>query len=249
MVTLNQILNSSLVLGFAWLISTVIFERNNLEDFVPYNSFEIPKSLQPKEWQTLHDKFGTLIQLINATEFSVAFQMNDMITAFKAILNSMGTGKYELLSVEDSTPLSLTNVMIQDVETLAVMKFSRVDFIVETTNPFVINKVIVTPDQEFNSSQKILPKEPLSPQKFRIRNPLHLFHPYYTSDEDMKMTPGDKLLFDTTVREKSNELQTMASQNAVLTGNTVILPASSLPSADQVSKNIVGAGPLHFVNV
>lgn len=248
MVNWNR-LKPILLLGLACLIYNVMMETRNLENFVPYNSFEVPTNLTGKEWQTLNDKFGTLVQLVNTTQFSVAFQMEDMINAFATILNNMGVGKFTILSVGGSSPLTLTDVLVQDFNTLAVTRFKRVDFVVEAVNPFVIHKVIITPDPQFLASQNILPRDKLAPSMFRIQNPLRLFYPYPTSDDDMRLTPTDKQLFATTMSEKATQLGTMATQDAVPIGTVATLPAMALPAASEMSKDIVGAGPLHPVGL
>ena len=248
MVNLNR-LRPLLFFAFAYLIYTVILERKDLSHFVPYNSFEVPKNLTDKEWQTLNDKFGNLIQIVNTTEFSVAFRMDDMISAFVTILNNVGVGKFIVLSVGSSTALSLTDVVVQDVNTLAVTRFKRVDFIVEAVNPFIINKVIITPDKQFVASQNVLPKDNLQPQMFRIQNELHLFYPYRTSDDDMRLTDIDKTLFQQTANEKALQLSSMSTQNPVTAGTVAQVPAMSLPTSSQLDPGIVGAGPLHPIGM
>ena len=237
----------ALVLGY--LLYTYVQEKRSISQFVPYNSFEAPTTLKPEEWQHLNDKFGTLVQLVNTTAFSVTYQLNNMTAALSTILNNMGLGRFDVLSVGDSTPLTLTNVVVQDANTLAVMRFKRVDFIVDSMNPFIIHRMVLTPDEQYISSQKVLPQDKLSPSMFRIDNQLHLFSPYKTSDDDMRLTTVDQDLFNKTMADKALQLNNMATQDAVPVGTVATLPAMSLPTATQVSSEIVGAGPLHPIGL
>lgn len=241
------------VLAFvAYVLYTFAVQNEKVDNFVPFNAFEVPQYLKPQEWQMLNDKFGNLVQLTNTTNFSVATQtgsIEELIKALDRIINSIGTGRFNILSIGSSLPLTLTDVVVQDVDTLAVTKFSRVDFVVESTNPYIIHKVIVTPDPQFVSSQKVVPQDALSPKMFRIKNPLHLFYPYATSDDDMRLTAGDETLFRTTVEEKADQMLSMSSTNAVNAGTVAMIPATTLPTAETISKQIVGAGPLHPIGL
>jgi len=249
MVSFAKTLKPLLVLLFAYLIYTVALDRHSISEFVPSNSFEVPTTLSPQDWQKLNDKFGTLIQIVNTTTFSVSYQLDNMLAALVTILNNVGVGKFEVLSVGFSTPLTLEDVVIQDVNTLAVTRFKRVDFIVESLNPFIIQRVVITPDKQFIASQNVIPNEPLKPEFFRINNPLHLFNPYKTSDDDMRLTSADVVLFQKTAAEKAKEMEKMASENAVTAGTVKVLQAMSLPTAATVSQEIVGAGPLHPIGL
>jgi hypothetical protein len=197
----------------------------------------------------LNDKFGTLVNLVNTTTFSVAYQLDNMIDALSTILNNVGVGKFDILSVGTSTPLTLSDVVIQDVNTLAVTRFKRVDFIVESLNPFIIQKLIITPDKQFIASQNVIARDPNAPAIFRIQNALHLFNPYRTSDDDMNLTKADLALFESTILEKEKEMNKMATSNVVPGGSIKSISAMALPSAAMVSKEIVGAGPLHPIGL
>jgi len=246
---LSSLYKPLFVLVIGYMIYTVMLERNTLSHFVPYNSFEVPKNMDPKDWQKLNDKFGNLIQLVNTTTFSVAYQLDNMVAAFKTVINNIGVGSFEILSVGETTPLSITNVVIQDVSTLAVTRLKRVDFVVESMNPFVISKVIITPDTQYIASQNVTPKDPLVPNLFRTKNALHLFYPYKSSDDDMMLTDVDRKLFEITQNEKAAELQKMATGDVVPAGAVATIPAMSLPTASVISKEIVGAGPLHPIGM
>lgn len=238
-----------LLLALTYFIYTELAGRKNISDFVPYNSFEIPTSLSPKDWQKLNDKYGTLVQIVNTTTFNVAYQLDNMLATFSTVLNNVGVGRFDILSVGTSTPLSLLDVVVQDIDTLAVTRFKRVDFIVESMNPFVIQKVLITPDDQFISSQNITPLDPENPNMFRLKNNLHLFYPYRTSDDDMRLTKTDVQLFNKTMNEKNDQLVKMATENTVPAGTVVSVPAMSLPSSNIISKEIVGAGPLHPISL
>jgi hypothetical protein len=249
MVSLQQ-LKQILILMFAYLIYSMSLEKtDDISHFVPWNSYEAPTNMKPQEWQQLNDKFSTLIQTVNSTNFAVGYQLNNMVEALKTVLNNVGVGNYIILSVGNSTPLSLTDVVVQDVSTLAVTRFSRIDFIVESMNPFIISKVIITPDKQYISSQNVLPKDPLKPNVFRIENCLHQFSPYATSDDAMTLTNVDLNMFQQTMAEKANELVNAQTTNAVPAGSVAQLPAMSLPPAESLDKGIVGAGPLHPIGL
>lgn len=247
MVWLNQV-KTLLVIAFAYLIYTTFLDKS-ISKFVPYNSFEVPQSLSSKEWQQLNDKFGTLIQVVNTTTFSVAYQLNNMTAALLTILNNVGIGSFVILSVGTSSPLTLTDVVIQDVNSLAVTRFARVDFIVESMNPFIISRVVLTPDKQYISSQDVTPRDKLRPNFFRLENELSLFSPYKTSDNSMMLTNVDKQMFLDTITEKDKELANMAESDSVTAGSVAVIPAMNLPTASQVSSEIVGAGILHPVGL
>lgn len=230
-----------------------------IDRFVPYNTYEAVspdnKNLSQSDWQTLNNKFGRLVQLVNSTTFDTSYQTDNLIDILTTVLNSSGAGKYVILSVGDSKQFTLLNTLIQDVSTLAIVRFKQVDFIVEGVKPLKVNKVIITPDKEFKSSQKVLPVDKLKPDFFQIQNPLHLFAPYKTSDDDMKITDSDKIVFYQDIEKKILSNGTAAqkpikslSVPVAITSETPSLFVSSVPPS-ALSPFIVGAGPLHPVGL
>ena len=246
---MDDIIKALVLLGFGYLIYYVMMERKQLAHFVPSNAFEVPRKMDEETWQKLNDKFGQLVQLINTTPFEMAYNLEDMIGAFVLILNNMGVGKFNVLSVGKSDQFTLLDVVVQDVDTMAVTRFSRVDFVVESMNPFKLRQVLITPDKQWVSSQNVTPTDFLRPDHFRIKNPLHLFNPYETSDDDMRLTPSDGFLFKQTMTEKANIMENMETKNGVPEGAVSSLPAMSLPTVSQINKEIVGAGPLHPIGL
>jgi hypothetical protein len=238
-----------LLMGLVYIIYCLVAKNDRLSPFVPSNAFEVPRNVDPATWQKLNDKFGQLIQLVNTTPFQVAHRELDFVGAFGNIINNLGIGKFTVLSVGYNQQFTLRDVVVQDVDTMAVTRFSRVDFIVESTYPFVIRQVIITPDKQWINSQKVLPKDNLKPNFFRLKNPLHLFYPYATSDDDMALGTSDKILFQQTMKEKADALTAMSAQDSVKMGTVVSLPAMQLPTAYQVSSEIVGAGILHPIGL
>lgn len=234
---LNQ-LTPLLFLVFAYLIYHMTMQNSRVDTFVPYNAFEAPDpdKMKGKDWQILNEKFGRLIQLVNASTFDVAYQLDDQANAFKDILNNMGVGTFNVISIGATEPFTLREVLVQDVNSLAVTKFSRVDFIVESMNPFKIQKMIITPDKQFVSSSNVRPTESLKPDHmFRMQNPLGLFYPYRSSDNEMIITPDDSKMFDKLIAEKATQLDLMR-ENTIKGGPTQRNPTNT---------GIVGAGPLY----
>lgn len=195
-----------LLMALAFLLYHAIIEKR--ESFVPYNSFEaLPETISAPLWKDIHDKFGTLVQTLNNGTYSASYELSNLIETFLKMLNDAGYGKYIILSVGESRQFTLVDVLVQDIETLAITKFIRVDFSVDSINPFKIQKVIITPDTEFVSSQSVQPQDS-NRDFFRIKNPLHLFSPYKTTDNDMAISSDDTQLFNKTLNEKETQLLT-----------------------------------------
>lgn len=236
MVIWTRIIKPIILFTFAYFIYTMMMDNKNLEyaHFVPSNVFETPKNLNDKDFKQVADKFGTLIQIVNGTAFNVSYQLDNILNAFITILNNAGVGKFIVVSVGENQQFTLLNVLIQDVNTLAITRFKRVDFIVESLNPFKIHKVIITPDQQFISSQNVVPTDKLKQELFRIQNPLHLFYPYRTSDNEMIITSDDNKLFTKELQDKAVILKTISEGRDNTTSTNIDL-----------SNDIVGTGPLH----
>lgn len=245
-----------LVILFTFLLFQSI--RGGSESFVPSNSFEAPGNISTQQWQKLNDKFAQLIQIVNTTNYSVSYQLDNMVSVFTAILNSTGLGRFTVISVGESKPFSLFNVIIQDIETLAMVKFSRVDLIPGSMQPYIIEKIIITPDPSFLSSERVVPQDKLREQLFQIDNPLHLFYPYKTSDNEMVITASDRDVFGQTLSEKNAALLSFpegapvgsipaATGQPVAGAPTATVNVSPVPT--QLSQSIVGAGPLHPVGL
>lgn len=186
------------------------------ETFVPENMYEIlPESIPPSAWKEVNNKFGTLIQAVNGTAFNSSFELDNTLGVFLEMLNNLGKGKYVILSVGENTQFTFKDVIVQDIETLSVTKFTRVDLVVDSMNPFKFKKVIITPDKYFNSTQNVQGKtDELSNEFFEIKNPLHLFYPYETTDNDMAITPYDMEIFkkEEMLRKMNEENQKKNSQ-------------------------------------
>ena len=237
MVSFTKYVKPLILLTFAFFIYIMMMDGKNLDKFVPSNSFEIPNSLTTKEFAQINDKFGTLIQSVNRTTFDLGYSLDNILSTFAYILNTMGVGKFTVLSVGETQQFTLLDVVVQDVNTFAITKLKRVDFIVESLNPFKIHKVIITPDSKFIVSQKVAPIDPLKQELFRIQNPLHLFYPYKSSDNEMILTSDDKKLFQEITKEKDVIANTVSEKNQQVANAPI--PNISLPG------DIVGVGPLH----
>jgi len=207
---------------FAVMLYSWSLQNSKKENFVAYNAFEPvnPEMIPPQGFDSFYEKFGTLLQTVNGTSYAVAYHQEDLINTLKDIINSVGIGKFRILSVGDMMPFTLTNVLIQDEKNLAYVKFSRVDFIVSSVKPFVIQKVILLPDETFNASQESFPAALMDKKNlFALDNPLHLFYPYKTSDNDMVLTAQQETDFNAVVAEHAALLAEMDSAVAA-TGTT-----------------------------
>ncbi len=182
-----------LVFGYiAWTLVTRSSTTNSIANFVPFNATEAPDPLLPNQWKSVNDRFGTLLQSVNTTSFALSYRMHDMLSALASVLESVAPAKYTVLSVGQQDYFALHDVLIQEVDTLAMAKLARVDFVLQSMNPFLIQKVVFTLDPTYSNSQDIKPVDEMSQhQPFQIRNPLHLFYPYNTSDNSMAISTTD----------------------------------------------------------
>ncbi len=163
-----------------------------ISTFVPFNATEAPDVLNPNQWKSVNDRFGTLLQSVNSSTFALSYRMHDMLSALSSVLEAVAPGKYTIISVGDQQYFALRDVLIQEVETLAMVKFASVDFVLQSMNPFLIQKVVLTLDKRYSNSQDVKPMgESIGHEPFRLRNPLHLFYPYNTSDNTMVITTTD----------------------------------------------------------
>ena len=186
-----------LILVFAYFIYTAFVENKIVDSFVAFNEFEsILPNQKVTDWNTIYSKFGTLVSKINNTEYSMSYQLDDILDTLTKILNSTGLGNFVIVSVGETKPFTLYNVTIQDTATLDITTFSRIDFITDSINPFKIQKIIVSPKSLDTST--LQSQDSLQPGFFQIQNPLHLFYPYKTSDDNMMITPAPTTTTTTT---------------------------------------------------
>ena len=194
-----------------WAIIIVILylysNKNSLEEFVPFNVFEAPSPDVVME----NDRIVDLIQIINGNPFAIAHDLTQQINTFENVLNNSGLGRFTIISVQTSTQFSLINIMIKDENQQTVFTIPRVDFIVSTINgDQVISKILVSdPRLEHPKARDSLSQENM----FRIKNPLHLFYPFATSDNDMIFSEVDQRIVADTLKQKSLEQATMISKD------------------------------------
>ena len=172
------------------------FFVKNTETFraAPYNVHSPPKTdaTDKSHVENVNDTYTKLVKLINDSTFDIPYKLDDFKTPFLDLLNTQGLGTFSILSVGQESSVSLINVLIQDNETYTVYRFPRVDFIVNSLNPFKIQRIVITPDLPDTTVRNLEPVDELRDDKtFRISNPLHLFYPYATSDNEMALTPND----------------------------------------------------------
>ena len=180
------------LLYFMWVLIRRESDGGTISKFVPFNATQAPDTLRPNQWKSIRERFGSLIQTVNGRTFAISYQIEDMLSALRAVLNAVAPGKYAILSVGEHQHFALRDVLIQEVETLAMIRFSSIDFVLESMNPFIIQKVVLTLDSSFDNTQDVQPVQSGRDQEFfTLRNPLHLFYPYNTSDNTMVITPTD----------------------------------------------------------
>jgi hypothetical protein len=211
-------LNSSIVLKMVSLkrclpvivllltIQMFIGSRQIYEKFVPFNSFFIPDK-DDLSFSKTQLKFKDLTSLVNTGVYSIPYDLTgDLVPILESILNSFNLGKFHVISVETKKAFVLFSVVVQDIETFALTSFSRVDFQVDSLNPFLLKKVYITPNDTPQFTQFVTPLTPLDSQ-FRIKNQLHLFAPYDTSDNEKILSDGDNVLLKNVFTEKDYELR------------------------------------------
>ena len=196
--------------------------RTKREHFVAYNSFETPTITEKdaQNWDTLNDRFGTLLQMINGQTYAMSYQMDNLIQTFSDMLNASGLGKFKVLSIGSSKPFTLLDVVVLDVTTRQPIHFDRVDFITNSLNPFLIQKVITSPSM-LNTAPKAI--DELRPDSvFRIKNELGLFYPYPTSFNEMATSQDIIDTFQQVLAEKAQEQKTLAQVQPVTLTQTSI---------------------------
>jgi hypothetical protein len=210
MVETNTIMAPIFVVTVCYILY-YYYITNTKENYnvVASNSYNAPKVDGPleKNWDIINKQFGVLVKRINSTNYQVSYQMENIIDAFEKILNKYG--KYKILSVEESKTFTLNGVIIQDVGSFFVKRFKRVDFIIDSIDPFLIKNVIIDTDNEFISSEFVNPRDELrNDSMFRIKNNLHLFAPYNTSDNEKIRTKYDANMLKHIIKEKEKEMLT-----------------------------------------
>jgi hypothetical protein len=152
------------------------------EEFVPYNSFEAPptRASDVQNMNLINQKFGNLLQTINGTTFALSYELDNLLDSLQKGLDVVNPGKFKIVSVGQTLPFTLLDVLILDVELNQSITVKRIDFVVSSLNPFIIENIIVTPQTE-----DVMPIDDLQEATtFRIKNNLGLFYPYRTSYND-----------------------------------------------------------------
>jgi hypothetical protein len=225
MVNTNTLVAPLFILSLCYVLyfyySTVIITKinesksNESFDVVASNTYNPPKheGKSEKDLNEIKNQFNTLIKTINDTHYQASYEMENIVNAFEKILNQdigNGKGSYKILSIDDSKSFTLYGVVVQEIESFFVSRFERVDFIVDSMNPFLIKNVIIELDQDFVSSQFVLPQDDLRDESmFRIKNKLHLFAPYKTSDNEMVKTSDDVQVLKTIIQKKQKQLEAL----------------------------------------
>ena len=172
-----------------------ILAKPTLENFVPYNSYKIPRIDKTDEimWKDVRDRLTQLVNLVNTRKWSLSYDMDKLEETLQQVLDASGLGKIQVTSVGGKSSLSLTDVTAIDKQVMMPFKLDRVDFMVDSMNPFIITQVTITPSPVNvpNPDETIAVfSGAYDNSQFRIKNKLGLFYPYPTSDNDMKIT-GD----------------------------------------------------------
>ena len=195
-----------------------ILSKPTIENLVaPYNVFTAPANqpLDEDQITSINNRFATLVALINNTSLSIVYKTvvssaQDMVDIFTIVLNTLAPSKYTIVSVDGSGQLTLTGVTIQDTISKQTLKFSNVSFIVNTSNGTIVERVVVTPSAALSEAAIVRARDQLSPDTFfRIKNPLHLFYPFATSDDEMTLNldnpvPFNAALFEMAINAESD---------------------------------------------
>ena len=161
------------------------------EGFIPYNAFVLPSRdpVNDGERARVYNVFETLVSTVNSTEYETPYDLGHIDKALLNVLNATGMGMFEIVRVGRTDGFSLENVTVRNVNTFETATFGTVDFTVDTLNPYVVKKVKMSVDDDGNVNPDIVPVDhAVDDSLFRIQNKYHLFSPYKTSDDEMKMT-------------------------------------------------------------
>lgn len=203
----DQMIMTAVVLLVGIIIAHTISAKHDMAHFVPFNSYEVPPltSEYTDKLSDIHDKFGTLVSYVNSQRFALSYHLDSLISTVENVLSSALNSTVVVSSVDKTTPFTMVGVIALDKVGKSVFKFERVDFIVNSMNPFLIEKIILTPN--INVNEPIV--QPLddinSGTDFRIKNTLGLFYPYPTSYNDMVLTEEDVDKYNATVEESIAE--------------------------------------------
>jgi hypothetical protein len=206
------ILSLFYVLYYYYTTTCTTTNINESFDIVASNTYNVAKidGKSEKDLIEIKNQFDTLIKTINGTHYQVSYEMENIVKSFETILNNSSdkkNGSYKILSIDDSKSFTLYGVVLQEIESFFVTRFERVDFIVDSMNPFLIKNVIIELDKNFVSSEFVLPQDDLRDESmFRIKNQLHLFAPYETSDNEMIKTSDDVAVLKNIIQQKQKQL-------------------------------------------
>lgn len=172
------------------LLYKTLQQRN--EPFVPYNSFEAPPNTDSNAWNAINTRYGQIVQIVNSQKYAMTYNMEQLLNTLEDVLNSSGIGKFKVVSVGKTTPFTLVDVIVTDGLSNQPITFDRVDFMVNSMNPFIIERVLLTPSESMLQQLQVQGQDNLSPDTtFRIKNPLGLFYPYATSFNEMAIDQND----------------------------------------------------------
>ena len=196
---MNEIVIAALIVCLLYMMYLVSCTNYHLylEKFVAFNSYKVPNDTNT------NSNFDKLFQTIDTTNYHISYDLDNILSTFQDILGKQVT----ILSVGDTKPFTLYNVTLQDSLTFAITRLTRVDFIVDSLNPYVIKKVFIQKDPNFTSTEFVLPIQQLQDDtRFRIKNDLHLFEPYDTSANELKTTKDDSDLLLQIIKDKKKIL-------------------------------------------
>lgn len=169
-----------------FVITYMLLNSICLEPFAAINENEV-SNLTSEEWIKVGALFENVVQVVNGTNYDISVNMRDTIAKLLQVLNASGLGTFIISSVGNSSPFTLYDVLVQETKSGQQTLLKRVDFVLDPLDVSRIGKVILTPDLvPVNPDQKIEGSPQSEEDKqFKIENPLFLFYPYATSDNDM----------------------------------------------------------------
>jgi len=154
------------------------------EPFVASNDYEV-SDLTSEEWSSISSLFQNMVQIVNGSNYSISNDLQELISKFTEVLNSTGLGRFSVVSIGTTSPFTMKDVLIRETTTGQQVKLERVDFVLDSKDLTKIGKIILTPTLNSTSLIGTYSKQD---SQFKLENPLYLFYPYATSDNDMKKT-------------------------------------------------------------
>lgn len=134
------------ILVFA-ILAQLYSKTKHPEHFVAFNAYEVPDDINDQKWAAIYGKFGQLTQLTNAGSWGQALRPDsrNLTAILLRVINALNIGQFVILSVGDVLPFTLLDVLVQETKTLTVSRYARIDFVISQVDPYVVDRIIMTP--------------------------------------------------------------------------------------------------------